>query len=205
MNIDHWLVSLPLNPSQEKDYQICERKFSSLLDLPLRIHCLPSDILTDQTNLTLNNRNPLKMYWQRNLTELRLFLKLFQEQLQANLIEIHKRKRSHLTRFVKQEISPSSILLTFSQIPSTNHHLLSLTLSGRHGIFELQIPSLETDFSYRGTYRKMGEDAQLRTVTALFNCTITMDYDLAGLLNEYDLCPLDSEGENSTRKETRRN
>lgn len=203
MNINHWLVALPLNSLQEKDYKICETKLVSLFNLPLKIHCLPSDILVDQVNLSPNHRNPLKMYWQRNLTELRLFLKSIQKQIHVNLIEIYQRKRLPLTRFVKQDILFSSIVLTFSQIPSTTNHLLCLTISSRHCLLEIQIPSVETDRIYRGTYRKMGEDAQLRSVTALFNCTITIDYNLMNLLNEYGLCRRDSD-ENLTRNETKR-
>jgi hypothetical protein len=190
INIDHWLLPLPLNPSQENDYKRCQEKFHSLLNLPLRIRCLPSETLIDQTTLTLNHRNPLKMYWQRNLNELRLFLQINQTKVHANIIEIHQRRRLQITRFVKQEINSSSIVLTFSQIPTTNHHLLSLKITGKHCIFELQIPSIENDFIYRGTYRKIGEDAQLRPVTTLFNCTIDIDHDLALLLSEYSLCRL---------------
>jgi hypothetical protein len=197
MNIDNWLAPLPLNDFQQNDYKICQEKLNSLLNLPLRIHCLPSETLrintTEQTTLTINNRNPLKMYWQRNLNELRLFLKPNQNnhtKLHANIIEIHKRRRLQITRYVKQDIFQSSIILSFSQIPTTNNHLLSLTITGKHCILELQIPSIDNDLIYRGTYRKMGEDTQLRPVTTLFNCTIDIDNDMALLLSEYGLCRL---------------
>jgi hypothetical protein len=197
MNIDNWLIPLPLNNFQQNDYKICQEKLNSLLNLPLRIHCLPSETLgtntIEQTTLTINNRNPLKMYWQRNLNELRLFLKPNQTnpmKLDANIIEIHKRRRLQITRYVKQDIFQSSIIINFSQISTTNNHLLSLTITGKHCIFELQIPSINNDFIYRGTYRKMGEDVQLRPVTTLFNCTIDIDNDMALLLSEYGLCRL---------------
>ncbi len=193
MNIDHWLLPLPLNDFQEKDSQLCREKLQSLLDLPLRIHCLPSETLTlnplEQTTLTINNRSPLKMYWQRNLNELRVFLKLNnQTKLEANIIEIHKRRRLQITRYVKQEIFQSSCVLSFSQIPTTNHHLLSLTITGKHCTFELQIPSIDNDLIYRGTYRKTGEDTQLRPAMTLFNCTIDIDHEMALVLSEYGLC-----------------
>ncbi|CAF1137282.1 unnamed protein product [Adineta steineri] len=195
MNIDNWLLPLPLNQLQQNHYNLCQEKLQSLLNLPLRIDCLSTETLwtnsIEQTTITINNRNPLKMYWQRNLNELRVFLKLNQEnhaKLDANIIEIHKRKRLQTTRYVKQDILQSSVIISFSQIPTTNNHLLLLTIMGKHCIFELQIPSIENNFIYRGTYRKMGEDVQLRSVTALFNCTIYIDNDMALLLSEYGLC-----------------
>jgi hypothetical protein len=194
MNIDHWLLPLPLNDLQENNYKICQEKLNSILNLPLRIHCLPSEILetniNEQTTLTINNRHPLKTYWQRNLNELRLFLKPNQMKFDVNIIEIHKCRRLQITRYVKQNIFQSSIITTFSPIPTTNNHLLSLTITGKHCILELQIPSINNDFIYHGTYRKIGEDAQLRPVTTLFNCTIEIDNDLALLLSEYGLCRL---------------
>jgi len=197
MNIDNWLIPLPLNDSQENNYKICQEKLNSLLNLPLRIHCLPSETLgtntIEQTTLTINNRNPLKMYWQRNLNELRLFLKPNQNnsiKLDANIIEIHKRRRLQITRYVKQDIFQSSVIISFSHISTTNNHLLSLIITGKHCILELQIPSIDNDCIYRGTYRKMGEDAQLRPVTTLFNCTIDIDNNMALLLSEYGLCRL---------------
>jgi hypothetical protein len=192
MNIDHWLLPLPLTDTQENAYKFCQEKLNSLLNLPLRIHCLPNDTLIEQTTLTINNRNPLKMYWQRNLNELRLFLKTHQTKLQANLIEIHKRRRLQITRYVKQDLSSSSVTSSFSQIPTTTNYLLSLIITGKHSILELQIPSIDTDLIYHGTYRKIGEDAQLRPVTILFNCTIDIDNDMAVLLSEYGLCQLNS-------------
>jgi hypothetical protein len=192
MNIDNWLLPLPLNDYQQNDLNFCQEKLKSLLNRPLRIQCLPTETLwtnaIEQTTLTINNRNPLKMYWQRNLNELRLFLKTNQTKLEANIIEIHKRRRLQITRYVKQDILPTSVLISFSQIPTTNNHLLSLTITGKHCILELQIPSIDNEFIYRGTYRKMGEDAQLRPVTTLFNCTIHIDNDMALLLSEYGLC-----------------
>jgi hypothetical protein len=192
MNIDNWLLPLPLNTSQQADYNICQEKLNSLLNLPLRIDCLPTDTLwtdsIEQTTLTINNRNPLRMYWQRNLNQLRLFLKPSHKKLHANIIEIHKHKRSQITRYVKQDILQSSVILSFSQIPTTNNHLLLLSITGKHCILELQIPSIDNDCIYRGTYRKMGEDAQLRSVTTLFNCTLHIDNDMALLLSEYGLC-----------------
>ncbi|CAF1395871.1 unnamed protein product [Adineta steineri] len=195
MNIDNWLLPLPLNQLQQNHYNLCQEKLQSLLNLPLRIDCLSTETLwtnsIEPTTITINNRNPLKMYWQRNLNELRVFLKLNREnhaKFDANIIEIHKRKRLQTTRYVKQDILQSSVIISFSQIPTTNNHLLLLTIMGKHCIFELQIPSIENNFIYRGTYRKMGEDAQLRSVTALFNCTIYIDNDMALLLSEYGLC-----------------
>ena len=195
MNIDNWLLPLPLTNTQQHDYNLCQAKLTSLLNLPLRIDCLPSETLwtnsIEQTTLTINNRNPLKMYWQRNLNQLRLFLKpnyQNQTKLDANIIEIHKHKRLQITRYVKQDLFQTSVLLSFSQIPTTNNHLLLVTITGKHCIFELQIPSLNDDLIYRGTYRKMGEDAQLRSVTTLFNCTAHVDNDMALLLSEYGLC-----------------
>ena len=189
MSIDHWLLPLPLTHLQENDLEICQEKLASLLDLPLRIHCLPSETLNDQTN----HRNPLKMYWQRNLNQLRLFLKSSQStKLQANLIEIHKHRRFSITRYVKSDSSPLSVALSFSAIPTTDHHLLVLTIIGNHSILELQISSRENEPIYRGTYRKIGEDAQLRPVTTLFNCTIDLDQEMMILLNEYGLCRLNS-------------
>ncbi|UJR26159.1 hypothetical protein I4U23_007503 [Adineta vaga] len=166
MNIDHWIVPLPLNDLQQTDYNLCEKKLISLLNLPLRIDCLPSETLwtnsLEQTSLTINNRNPLKMYWQRNLNELRLFLKpnqMNQNKLDANIIEIHKRKRLQITRYIKQDISQSSVMISFAPIPSSTNHFLLLTITGKHCILELQIPSVENTFIFRGTYRKTGEDA----------------------------------------------
>ncbi|CAF0722134.1 unnamed protein product [Rotaria sp. Silwood1] len=196
MNIDNWLVPLPLNELQQNDYNLCQEKLYSLLNLPLRIHCLPSEILltnsNEQTTLTINNRNPLKMYWHRNLNELRLFLKRNQQnqtKLDANIIEIHKRRRLQITRYIKQDLFQSSVIISFSQIPTTNSHIILLTITGKHCILELQIPSINNnELIYHGTYRKMGEDAQLRSITALFNCTIHVDKDMALLLSEYGLC-----------------
>ena len=150
MNIDNWLLPLPLNDSQENAYKVCQEKLNSLINLPLRIHCLPNEILwtniIEQPTLTINNRNPLKMYWQRNLNELRLFLKPNQQnqtKLDANIIEIHERRRLQITRYIKQDILRSSVRLSFSQIPTTNNHLLLLTITGKHCILELQIPSID--------------------------------------------------------------
>lgn len=200
MNIDNWLLPLPLNTSQENHYKICQEKLQSLLNLPLSIHCLPNETLEtnilEQTTLTINNRNPLKMYWQRNLNQLRLFLKFNEnnsQKLQANIIEIHQHRRLQITRYVKQDILPLSVILSFSQISTTNNYLLSLTITGKHCILELQIPSIDNHLIYHGTYRKIGEDAQLRPVTILFNCTIDIDHDMALLLGEYGLCRLISE------------
>ncbi|CAF0753874.1 unnamed protein product [Rotaria sordida] len=197
MNIDNWLVPLPLNDIQQNAYNLCLEKLYSILNLPLRINCLPSEILLTNTNeqhitLTINNHNPLKMYWQRNLNELRLFLKqnqLNQTKLDANIIEIHKCRRLQITRYIKQNLFQSSVLISFSQILTTNNYLLLLTITGKHCILELQIPSLDNNESiYYGTYRKMGEDSQLRSITTLFNCTIHIDKDMALLLSEYGLC-----------------
>jgi hypothetical protein len=188
MNIDNWLVPLPLNDTQQNDYKICQEKFYSLLNLPLRVNCLPSETLWTNPIEQTTYRNPLKMYWQRNLNELRLFLKPNQTKLDANIIEIHRCKRLQITRYVKQDLGQSSVIISFSQIPTTNYHVILLTITGKHCILELQIPSIGNDFVYRGTYRKRGEDAQLRSVTALFNCTITIDSDMASLLSEYGLC-----------------
>ncbi|CAF3754216.1 unnamed protein product [Rotaria socialis] len=192
MNIDSWLIPLPLNDSQQHDFNLCQEKLQTLLNVPLRVDCLPSEILltnsTQQTTLTLNNRNPLKMYWQRNLNELRLFLKPNQTKLEANLIEIHKHRRLQITRYVKQNLFQSSVRISFSQMSTTNNHLLLLTIAGKHCILELQIPSIDNDFIYRGTYRKVGEDAQQRSVTTLFNCTIYIDKEMALVLSQYGLC-----------------
>ncbi|CAF2308650.1 unnamed protein product [Rotaria sp. Silwood2] len=196
MNIDNWLVPLPLNDAQQNEYNLCQEKLYALLNLPLRIHCLPSEILftnsNEQTALTINNRNPLKMYWHRNLNELRLFLKRNQQnqtKIDANIIEIHKRRRLQITRYIKQDLFQPSVIISFSQIPTTNNHLLLLTITGKHCILELQIPSINNnELIYHGTYRKMGEDAQLRSITALFNCTMHIDKDMALLLSEYGLC-----------------
>ena len=193
MQIDHWLLPLPLTPTQENDFQICQEKFHALLDLPLRIHCLPSETLNDQNNVPINHRNPLKMYWQRNLTQLRLFLhSAHSTKIQANLIEIHKRRRFQITRYVKSDLSPLSVTISFSSIPTGTHHILLLTITGKHSILEFQIPSRENELIYRGTYRKIGEDAQLRPVTTLFNCTIDIDQEMMIFLNEYGLCRLNS-------------
>ena len=195
MNIDNWLLPLPLNDVQQNNFNLCQEKLNSLLNLPLRVHCLPSEVLWvnsfEQSTFTIDNRNPLKMYWQRNLNELRLFLKSNQQnqtKLHVNIIEIHKCRHLHIARYVKQDLIQSSVIISFSQIPTTNNHLLLLTITGKSCIFELQIPSIDNKLIYRGTYRKTGEDAQLRTVTALFNCTIHIDNDMALLLSEYGLC-----------------
>lgn len=193
MYIDLWLLPLPLTHLQEIDLQICQDKLLSLLDLPLRIYCLPSETLNDQTNGTINHRNPLKMYWQRNINQLRLFLKSSHStKLHANLIEIHKRRRFPITHYMKSDRSPLSVVLSFSTSPTTNDHVLLLTITGKHSMLELQIPSRGNESIYRGTYRKMGEDAQLRPVTTLFNCTIDLDQEMMILLNEYGLCRLNS-------------
>lgn len=193
MQIDHWLLPLPLTHTQQNDLQICQEKFYALLDLPLCIHCLPSETLNDQNNGTINHRNPLKMYWQRNLTQLRLFIhSAHSTKIQANLIEIHKRRRFQITRYVKSDLSPLSITISFSSIPTGTHHILLLTITGRHSILEFQIPSRENELIYQGTYRKIGEDAQLRPVTILFNCTIDIDQEMMLFLNEYGLCRLNS-------------
>jgi hypothetical protein len=195
MNIDHWLLPLPLNNEQEIDFFRCQSKLQSLCNLPLRIHCLSSETLwtnpMDPTVSTMNHRNPLKMYWQRNLNELRLFLKPNREQinrLDANIIEIHQRRRVSSTRCVKQDMIHSSVMISFSPHSTSHHHLLLLTIKGKRCLLEFQIPSIDTDVIYRGTYRKIGEDTQLRTVTALFNCTIDVDDDMTILLSEYGLC-----------------
>lgn len=191
MQIDQWLLPLPLTDIQEKDFQICQEKFQALLDLPLRIHCLPSETLIDPNNGLINNRNPLKMYWQRNLNQLRLFLhSASSSKCQANLIEIHKRRRFQITRYVKSDVSSLSVTISFSANPPSTHHVLQLTITGKHSILEFQIPSRENEFIYRGTYRKLGEDAQLRPVTTLFNCTIDIDQEMMLILNEYGLCRL---------------
>lgn len=195
MNIDNWLIQLPLNDFQRYDLNICQEKLLTLLNIPLRIDCLPSDALLTNSNettaLTINNRNPLKMYWQRNLNELRLFLKPNQDnhkKLEAIIVEVHKHRRLQIRRYVKQDLFPSSVLISFSQISTTNNHSLLLTITGKNCILELQIPAIDNEFIYRGTYKKMGADAQLRSVTALFNCTIHIDNDMADLLSEYGLC-----------------
>ena len=200
MNIDHWLLPLPLNDRQENDLRRCRDKLASLLDLPLRVQCVSSESPwtnpPEQTLLTLNSRNPLRMYWQRNLTELRLFLKLNREnptKLDANIIEIHKRRRSQLTRYIKQEILHSSVLLSFSPGATNDEHLLLLTITGKHCILEFHIPALDRLLVYHGTYRKMDEDAQSRPATALFHCTIQIDPEMASLLSQYGLCRLRSE------------
>ena len=197
MNIDHWLLPLPLNDRQETDLRRCQDKLTSLLDLPLRVQCVSSESPwtnpPEQTTLTLNNRNPLKMYWQRNLNELRLFLKPSLEnagKLDANIIEIHKRRRLQLTRFIKQEILHSSVLLSFSPGTTNDDHLLLLTITGKHCILEFQIPALDRALVCHGTYRKMDEDAQSRPATALFHCTIEIDPEMASLLSQYGLCRL---------------
>ncbi|CAF0779043.1 unnamed protein product [Adineta ricciae] len=196
MNIDHWLVALPLDDLQRTNYNLCQQKLISLLNLPLRIDCSPSETLwtnaLEQTSLTINNRNPLRMYWQRNLNELRLFLKPNQTKLDANIIEIHRRKRLPLTRYVKQEVMQSSVVISFAPMPSSTDHFLLLTITGKHCILELQIPSIENELVFRGTYRKIGEDAQARSITALFNCSISIDNDMASLLAEYGLCRVNS-------------
>ena len=195
MNIDQWLLPLPLNDEQQKQFFRCQEKLNSLLDLPLTIHCVPNETLwtnpTEQTTLTINNRNPLKMYWQRNVNELRLFLRANRERttkLDANIVEIHRHRRLPITRHVKQEIGCSSVAISFSPNATSLHHSLLLTITGKHCLLEFQIPSIDTDSIYRGSYRKMGEDAQLRPVTALFNCTIQPDDDMARLLGDYGLC-----------------
>ena len=198
MNIDHWLVPLPLNDEQQTDLSTCQNKLQSLLNLPIRIDCLPSETLwnntNDQTNLSINHRNPLKMYWQRNLNELRLFLKPRRDdkqKLEANIVEIHQRRRLPFHRYVKQNLLHSSVMISYLSNMNQHYHSLLLTITGKHCLLEFQIPS--TDVSglvYRGTYRKMGEDAQSRPVSALFNCTIHLDDDMALLLSEYGLCRL---------------
>ena len=195
MNVDQWLLPLPLNDEQQKHFLLCQEKLNSLLNLPLRIHCVPSETLwtnpQEQTTLTINNRNPLKMYWQRNVNELRLFLRSNRERttkLDANIVEMHQRRRLPITRYVKQEIGYASVTVSFSPNPPHLHYSLLLTITGKHCLLEFQIPSIGTDSIYRGSYRKMGEDSQLRPVTALFNCTIQLDDDTARLLGHYGLC-----------------
>ena len=197
INIDQWQLPLPLNDEQQKDLSNCQEKLKALLNLPIRVHCLATETLwtnpIEQTNLPMNNRNPLKMYWQRNLQELRLFFKLNEtnsSKLDANLIEIHQRRRLSTNRYVKQELNQSSVLVSFPSNSVTHHHSLSITVTGKHSLLEFQIPSTETNLIYRGSYRKMGEDAQLRSVTALFNCTLQLDDDMALILGEYGLCRL---------------
>lgn len=200
INVDHWHVRLPLNDEQTKDYLMCHEKLLCLLNVPIRVQCLTAESLLinpiEPTNSLTNHRHPLKMYWQRNIQELRLFLRTTYEnssKLNANLIEVHQRRNLMSRRYVKQDLTKSSVIVSF-QRNSTNHrHSISIRVTGKQSILEFQIPSTENERIFRGTYRKIGEDTQSRSVTTLFNCTLYLDKEVALILNEYGLCRLISD------------
>ncbi|CAF0918591.1 unnamed protein product [Didymodactylos carnosus] len=151
----------PLNQMQQADYQKCINKFSALFNLPLRVRCISVETLwngnIEQATISSQNRNPLKMYWQRNITELRLVLNRkmlttellpvamrddLNKLLNVTMIEIHRHRRIQLTRFVKQDVLTPCLTFHFNIIDDQN--VLVITINGKQSTLEFNIPPVST-------------------------------------------------------------
>lgn len=162
---------------------------NQMINIPIVLNCslltlssFSNSFTNDRESIRFNHylrvRQPKKFYWIRNIKTLYLYLRSpshSNDEIRANLIEIHCRKRIPLTSRKKiEQKKPTSLNY------SIEDRCLKLNIRGENSLLQLNFSSdlIELNQLPKGYYYKWCDDSHIRSTTIQFSvdCSVENDY-----------------------------